>query len=100
MTKQQEIGKAYVFDDSFEHEAWHKGDETRIILIADFWHPDLSDSEVKFLRLLQGAQLRFEKRMSEEQENKDNFFSIIESAKTLLKSNDWWVVEGEKGKEE
>lgn len=76
-TKEQQIGKAYVFDDSFEHEAWHDGSETRIILIADFWHPDLSDGEVKFLRLLQGAQLRFEKRISEAQDNKDNFFSII-----------------------
>lgn len=24
-TKHQEAGKAYVFDDSFEHEAWHDG---------------------------------------------------------------------------
>ena len=31
--------------------------------------------------------------MSEAQDNKDNFFSIIESAKTLLKSNDWWVID-------
>lgn len=41
-TKQQIEGKAYVFDDSFEHEAWHDGNETRMILIVDFWHPDLT----------------------------------------------------------
>lgn len=41
-TKQQVEGKAYVFDDSFEHEAWHDGNETRLILIVDFWHPDLT----------------------------------------------------------
>ena len=42
--RQQVEGKAYVFDDSFEHEAWHDGNETRLILIADFWHPDLTPS--------------------------------------------------------
>lgn len=42
-----------MFDDSFEHEAWHDGPHTRVILIADFWHPDLSDKEVHFFNLLQ-----------------------------------------------
>ena len=27
-------------------EAWHEGEETRIVLIFDIWHPDLSDQEV------------------------------------------------------
>tara|TARA_B100000795_G_scaffold198273_1_gene152161 strand:- start:11 stop:457 length:447 start_codon:yes stop_codon:yes gene_type:complete len=35
-----------VFDDSFEHEAWHKGVDTRVVLVFDVWHPDLSDKEV------------------------------------------------------
>lgn len=46
-------GKAMAFDDSFEHEAWHDGAQTRITLIVDIWHPDLSDREVKFLGHLQ-----------------------------------------------
>ena len=46
-------GKAMAFDDSFEHEAWHDGVETRITLIVDIWHPDLTDREVKFLGHLQ-----------------------------------------------
>jgi aspartate beta-hydroxylase len=41
-----------VFDDSFEHEAWHEGPDTRLILIVDFWHPDFSSDEVKLLSLL------------------------------------------------
>lgn len=45
--------QGYVFDDSFEHEAWHEGKTTRVILIADLWHPDLSDHEVKFFNMLQ-----------------------------------------------
>lgn len=48
--------QAYVFDDSFEHEAWHDGEKTRVILIVDLWHPDLSDDEVKFLTLLQNVK--------------------------------------------
>ena len=38
-----EAGKAMLFDDSFEHEAWHKGEQTRVVLVFDVWHPDLSD---------------------------------------------------------
>lgn len=51
--KELEEGKAYIFDDSFEHEAWHNGEETRVILIADLWHPDLSQEEIKFFSLIQ-----------------------------------------------
>ena len=47
-----EAGKCFVFDDSFNHEAWHEGESTRIVLILDFWHPDLTDEEVKFFRIL------------------------------------------------
>ena len=31
-----------VFDDSLEHEAWNHTSEPRIVLIIDFWHPDLA----------------------------------------------------------
>ena len=37
-------GKVFVIDDSFEHEVWHKGDTIRLVLLIDFWHPDLSIS--------------------------------------------------------
>jgi aspartate beta-hydroxylase len=40
-----ENGKILIFDDSFEHEVWHEGDQYRLILIVDFWHPDLNESE-------------------------------------------------------
>ena len=35
-------GKIFVIDDSFEHEVWHQGDTIRLVLLVDFWHPDLS----------------------------------------------------------
>jgi len=47
-----EEGKAAIFDDSFNHEAWHDGESARITLIMDIWHPDLTDEEVKFLKLM------------------------------------------------
>jgi len=34
-------GKAFVFDDSFEHEVWHNGTELRAVLYLSIWHPQL-----------------------------------------------------------
>lgn len=36
---------ALVFDDSFLHHAWNNGEEPRVILLFDFFHPELEDSE-------------------------------------------------------
>ena len=38
-------GECLIFDDSFEHEVWHDGDEDRVVLICDMWHPQLSMAE-------------------------------------------------------
>jgi len=40
-----EEGKCIVFDDSFEHELWHNGTTSRVILVLDVWHPDLNDAQ-------------------------------------------------------
>lgn len=34
--------------------------------------------------------MKFEKKLTEKTEDKDNFFSIIELAKDLHKDNEWW----------
>lgn len=44
-TRQWAPGKAWVFDDTIEHEAWNDGDKLRTLLIFDIWHPDLSPAE-------------------------------------------------------
>ena len=86
-----EEAKAKVFDDSFDHEAWHDGETTRINLIVDFWHPDLTDDEVKFFKSLQNSKLRAEKRLTADM--KDTFFSVIEAAKELRPNdNTWWAL--------
>jgi hypothetical protein len=43
--REWEVGKAWVFDDTIEHEAANPSDALRVILIVDTWHPDLSPAE-------------------------------------------------------
>jgi aspartate beta-hydroxylase len=38
-------GRAVVFDDTFEHEAWNRGASTRVVLIFDLWNPYVTDVE-------------------------------------------------------
>jgi len=42
-------GRCLIFDTTFEHEAWNKSDEPRVVLLVDFWHPDLTKVEREFL---------------------------------------------------
>jgi aspartyl/asparaginyl beta-hydroxylase (cupin superfamily) len=44
-TRLWEPGKAWIFDDTIEHEAMNPTGELRVILIVDTWHPDLSGAE-------------------------------------------------------
>ncbi|CAA9540490.1 MAG: hypothetical protein AVDCRST_MAG23-2007 [uncultured Sphingosinicella sp.] len=44
-TRVWEEGKALIFDDSFEHEAWNDGAETRVVLLFEIWRPEISESE-------------------------------------------------------
>jgi aspartyl/asparaginyl beta-hydroxylase (cupin superfamily) len=38
-------GKAFVFDDTFEHEAWNDSEVPRAVLILDIWSPYVSIAE-------------------------------------------------------
>ena len=40
-------GQALVLDDSFEHQVWNDTDETRVLLLVDVWHPDVTFQERK-----------------------------------------------------
>ena len=89
-----EEGKARVFDDSFDHEAWHDGNTTRINLIVDFWHPDLSDEEVKFMSYIQKAKIKAEKKLTTGEE--DTFYSVIDRARNLRQGDSsWWTLSPE-----
>jgi aspartyl/asparaginyl beta-hydroxylase (cupin superfamily) len=45
-------GRAWVFDDSIDHEAWNDSDQVRIILIFDIWNPLLTRAERDLVRAL------------------------------------------------
>ena len=62
--KYLEQDKCIIFDDSFNHEAWHDGSATRINLILDFWHPELTDDEVKFFSMLLKSKLKGDRILS------------------------------------
>ena len=34
-----------VFDDTYEHEAWNRSDQIRVVLIFDLWNPHLTEVE-------------------------------------------------------
>lgn len=40
-----EKGKAWVFDDTIEHEAINQSDRNRVVLIFDIWRPELTEEE-------------------------------------------------------
>jgi aspartate beta-hydroxylase len=44
-TRELVPGKAWVFDDTIEHEAWNPSDTPRAILIFDIWNPLLTAAE-------------------------------------------------------
>ncbi|KQN02652.1 hydroxylase [Sphingomonas sp. Leaf230] len=44
-TRAWRAGEMLIFDDSFEHEAWNRGTETRIVLLFEVWRPELTADE-------------------------------------------------------
>lgn len=44
-TREWEVGKLIIFDDTIEHEAWNDSAEERVVLIFDVWRPELSMQE-------------------------------------------------------
>ncbi len=54
-----EEGRAFVFDDSFEHDAWNRTAGDRLVLVVDLWHPDLTATEIALLEGLQRYALGY-----------------------------------------
>jgi aspartyl/asparaginyl beta-hydroxylase (cupin superfamily) len=49
-TREWEVGRAWAFDDTIEHEAWNRSGEVRAILIFDVWNPYITEVERGLLR--------------------------------------------------
>lgn len=54
-----EEGKAWVFDDTIEHEAWNDSDHLRAILMFDIWHPQLTGPERALVTAMQAGMNAF-----------------------------------------
>jgi aspartyl/asparaginyl beta-hydroxylase (cupin superfamily) len=55
--REWEEGRAWVFDDTIEHEAWNDSERLRAILMFDIWHPHLTGPE-RALVTAMGAAMR------------------------------------------
>jgi hypothetical protein len=53
--REWEEGKALVFDDSIEHEAWNDSGFTRVVLLFEIWRPELGEEERRQLTTLYEA---------------------------------------------
>ncbi len=42
-------GKAFAFDDAYDHEVWNTGTQLRALLIVDLWHPSLTADDIACL---------------------------------------------------
>lgn len=63
-TREWSVGKAWIFDDTVNHEAWNDSDDLRVILMIDVWNPYLSAPECELVSDLLNAKNEF-MRMSE-----------------------------------
>ncbi|CAM9814716.1 unnamed protein product [Pylaiella littoralis] len=55
-----ENGKALILDTSFEHETRNDSRRDRIVLIIDYWHPDLTQAEQEALAFVYDLRNKFE----------------------------------------
>jgi aspartate beta-hydroxylase len=54
-TREWVEGRAWVFDDSIEHEAWNDSAHQRVILLFEIWRPELSEDEKRAVLALFAA---------------------------------------------
>ncbi|MDE2369401.1 MAG: aspartyl/asparaginyl beta-hydroxylase domain-containing protein [Burkholderiales bacterium] len=54
-TREWVPGRAWVFDDSINHEAVNDSDQLRVILIWDTWHPHVTEAERRLITALSRA---------------------------------------------
>jgi aspartyl/asparaginyl beta-hydroxylase (cupin superfamily) len=50
--REWKYGKAWVFDDTIEHEAWNDSDTPRVIMMIDIWNPYLTPAERELVTVL------------------------------------------------
>jgi aspartyl/asparaginyl beta-hydroxylase (cupin superfamily) len=58
-TREWVPGKAWVFDDTIDHEAWNMSEKLRVILMFDVWNPALTVPEREMVTALCAALAEF-----------------------------------------
>jgi aspartyl/asparaginyl beta-hydroxylase (cupin superfamily) len=58
-------GKAWIFDDTIQHEAENGSDKLRVILIFDIWRPELSEEEQRLVAAMLEAADTYGKKQQE-----------------------------------
>jgi aspartate beta-hydroxylase len=58
-TRSWQMGHAWIFDDTIEHEAWNDADALRVILIFDVWNPYLEPGERERINAMMAARNAF-----------------------------------------
>ena len=58
-TREWVPGKAWVFDDTIEHDAWNLSDTPRAILIFDIWNPLLTPAERELIKTATEIYVRY-----------------------------------------
>ena len=58
-TRAWKPGELIVFDDTMEHEAWNRSDQTRVVLIFDVWNPFLTAAERDMVTAVTAAYAAF-----------------------------------------
>jgi aspartyl/asparaginyl beta-hydroxylase (cupin superfamily) len=51
-TREWVEGRAWLFDDTIEHEAWNLSTQTRVVLLFEVWRPELTESERAYVHAL------------------------------------------------
>ncbi|WP_417609367.1 aspartyl/asparaginyl beta-hydroxylase domain-containing protein [Parasphingorhabdus sp.] len=60
-TRPWQEGQALIFDDSFEHEAWNRSNQRRVILLFEIWRPEISADERQALTTIFEAINEYQK---------------------------------------
>lgn len=53
--RQWQEGVCFTFDDTFQHEAWNRSADTRVVMLLDVWNPHLTEVERSAITALIGV---------------------------------------------
>jgi aspartate beta-hydroxylase len=81
-TRQWKRGECCVFDDYYEHEAWNRTNNERLILIVDLWNPALTGQEIRTLHT-------FQTRVLKQANNLNRYWSNNDEARRDVSQGEW-----------